>query len=235
MKKVILLSILIQSIFLIAQDDMPFESPDYEAIEKAVNDSTSGLYFDDLYKRFKNSDTTMTLEEVRNLYYGFSYQDEYTAIIVSDELDSLNTIMEKPYHSNNDYLRVIEFANTHIEKYPFDVNVYSMLIHAYEVMQQIDKREEVISKIYMIVDAIMSTGDGMTEETPFHVIYVAHEYLIATVLDLEVTGNALIADNIDLLTIAENDKDITGLFFDMRRSMNYLMRTLKKPEDDDGE
>ena len=55
-----------------------FTRPDFKTIEAAIKDKNSPLFYSKLMERYKNNDTTLTNEEYRYLYYGYSFQTEYS-------------------------------------------------------------------------------------------------------------------------------------------------------------
>lgn len=198
---------------------------DYDEIQQAINDSSSQYFYPLLYERFENYDSTFTLEELRHLYYGYSFMEAYNPFIVSDEIDSLQFYLSKPYLSNNDFLQVIKFSEKHLKKYPFDTNVMSYLFQAYERTGNLEMRDKTTSKIFAIVDAIMSSGNGIDADSPLHVIFVPHEYLILEIMELAFTGEQALADEyIDFLEVKPNDREIRGVYFDKQQSMKALRK-----------
>ncbi len=85
---------------------------------------------------------------------------------------------------------------------------------------------EAVSQAYFMfyekqVDAIMSTGYGLSENTAFVVIYIPDEYEILEVLGFRFSGTqSLLINNIDMLGIFENPYGFTELYFDVSRLLS---------------
>ena len=58
---------------------------DYSKIEKFVKSNDN--QFEQLIARFENGDTTLTLEDIANIYYGSFYSTEYSYIDASKSLE----------------------------------------------------------------------------------------------------------------------------------------------------
>ena len=58
--------------------------PDYERLSKLVNDPQGPYYYPDLVRRFAQADTTLTLEQMHCLYYGYVFQKDYDPYIQMD-------------------------------------------------------------------------------------------------------------------------------------------------------
>jgi hypothetical protein len=52
--------------------------PNYKKIKKSIQKKSSEFYYPVLMERFKNGDSTMTIDEKRHLYYGFTFEDSYS-------------------------------------------------------------------------------------------------------------------------------------------------------------
>src|SRR5690242_4415478 len=102
MKKIILLFFLVESIAGFSQNHK-WESPDYKKIEKDIADKESNLYYPKLLDRYLRSDTTMTLEEKRYVYYGYTFQSGYSPYGSSNYMDSLRPIVRKQNVTRDDY------------------------------------------------------------------------------------------------------------------------------------
>ena len=129
----------------------------FKKISKEIKKKKSPYYYPLLFQRYLELDTSLTAEEFKYLYYGFSFQAEY-----------------QPYGTP------------------------------------------------LLRDAIMSTGDGLSENTAFVVIYIPDEYEILEVLGFKFGGSqSLIEGNYDLLEIDQNPYGITEIYFDVSRLLSF--------------
>lgn len=224
-----LVYILLFCVYVLNSEENNLFAPDYQQIKVAVSDSNSIYFYPEIMKRFEIGDTTLNLEELRHLYYGYSFQDEYNPTKSYEEIDSIRTILDKPYLSNYDFEQVISFGEIALTKDPFNNELMSYLVHAYERTHKFDKKERTISKVFLIVDAILSSGNGSDFNAPYHVIYISHEYLILNILGYEYNGNQLIVEEyIDYLGVEDNTDGVQGIYFNMQQSYKFLSKIINK-------
>jgi len=208
---------------LIYSQETETKRPDYKKIEKEIKKKKSAFHYKKLFKRYIGGDTTFTIEEKRHLYYGFSFQDKYSPYGLSPYSDSLRGILEKPELTGADYQSIISLSNLILENNPFDLRTLNYLAYASGNIGDTAQEEDCIYKTFLIIDAIMSTGDGISEETAFSVIYVAHEYDLLDILGFQFGGEqSLITTGYDYLTLAENEFGIEGFYFEISRCLNAL-------------
>ena len=85
------------------------QPPNYEGIKKIITVKESQFYYPDLFERYKNSDSTLTVQEYRILYYGFIYQEKYDPLGLPTYFDSLNNLLSKKTLTKNDYEKIINY------------------------------------------------------------------------------------------------------------------------------
>ena len=79
----------------------------------------------------------------------------------------------------------------------------------------------------IIVDVLLSSGDGLTKKTAFYVIYVSHEYDLLKVLGFDYGGEQTLTEHYDYLLLGDNSKNIKGLYFDVSPCLNSLKNMFK--------
>ncbi|MBR9914104.1 MAG: DUF4919 domain-containing protein [Algicola sp.] len=107
--------------FLAVGQDWDFEKPNYKTIEKNIKDEASNLFYPNLMKRFKAADSTMTLEEKRHLYYGYSFQKDYSPYSHSDYEDSLRAVLQKDKLESVDFENIQKFGDSILSDNPFNI------------------------------------------------------------------------------------------------------------------
>lgn len=195
-----------------------FIKPDYKEIEKNSGDKKSPLYFDTLFERYKKADSTMTLEEKRHLYYGYSFQKDYSPYSVSDAQEDLNEILRSEKTDKKTLEKLIKITNKVLDDYPFSIRIKEFRIYAFKQLERHKEANAEETQAGMIIDAILSTGDGSTQENCFYVINTSNEYEILDILGFRFGGEQkLIQHRYDYLTLAENSYNIEGFYFDVTR------------------
>ncbi len=214
-----------------------FIPPDYEAIEKATTDPDSDDHYPKLMKRYKEGDTTLTIKEYRKLYYGnffFEDADEPDYELITALNDSLKTYEQKDSLTEKDYRRVIELSEMYVESTPFNMRRIYELYGLHMMVRDTAKAEIYMDKVSKLVRTILSTGDGLTEKTAFHVLEVGHEYFILSAIGFSFGGSqSLTRNQCDYLTVMDNDAGVEGLYFDVNQIFEQRYRKMFAGAGDD--
>ncbi|PIE50235.1 MAG: hypothetical protein CSA38_04065 [Flavobacteriales bacterium] len=227
MNKLILTLFLLLSQFAYSQN-WKFEKPDYTKIEKNIQNKESNLFYDTLMKRFLKADSTMTLQEKRHLYYGYIFHKDYSPYSNSDYSDSLNTILEKQKSLEKvETNTIIDLTNKILSETPFDLNAFVYQLYALDKNKNKQAFKKRVTQMRIIIDALMSSGNGINEKQAFYVIYTSHEYNLLKVLGFKFGGTQSLIKHFDYLTLAENDSQLEGLYFDVSPCLNYLSKKFK--------
>jgi len=179
--------------------------------------------------RYNNGDTTLSLNDYRHLYYGYSFQSRYDPWRKSDHIDVLKPIYAKPSLSQSDCDTIIKYATQSISEFPFDIRQINMLGYAYHLKGNDSLGVMWARKVQGIFGAILSTGDGRSCATGFNVISVAHEYDILRAFELEMTMQALSNDShCDYITVKNRNQETDFIYFDIWRTLQVKMKDFKK-------
>ena len=78
MKKlfVILLAVTVSTLTLTAQNNK-VNKVDFKHVKEVIENPKNIYYYPKLLQSFQSNDTTMTVEAYRNLYYGYTFQEDY--------------------------------------------------------------------------------------------------------------------------------------------------------------
>lgn len=216
MKRLLFVVILISLLSNIYGGKNKFVKPDYKVIKKEIQDENSQFYYPSLFERYQDSDTTLTLQDYRMLYYGFLFHDSYTPYGHSDYVDSLNAIFNKEIITIEDYKEIIRFEKLILDEFPFSLRDIYTLSNVYYQIGDTVSTIKLDYKLNMLVETILSTGDGKKEKTAWHVISVSHEYDILSYFGFQFGGSqSLTQKGCDYLEVADNDYNIKGFYFDV--------------------
>ncbi len=211
---------------MIAQD-VP-QAPNYSKIKKSISDSTSSFYYSRLMDRYSQSDSTLTIEEFRHLYYGYTYQSEYSPYWRSEYDTDLSKFYRKPELKKKDQLKVIKLGSLTLDAFPFELRVLNFLAYVYHLQGSDDKAMELSFRLQGILGAIYSTGDGMTCKTGMHVIATSHEYVIINMNKFNYSSQSLTDDGCDYMEFVKDERNIDGLYFNIERLLDINLKTLKR-------
>lgn len=210
-----------------AQEFVPY-APDYDEIEKNIAEKGGEFYYPTLLARFKEGDTTLSLSQLRALYYGSIFQDDYDPYNTIDMKD-IYAVINKENSSTKEMKDIDNQLNKLIEKHPTHVPLYvCQFINNSNLYGSESKEvEKPYHQFVMLVDAINSTGDGSSYDDAFHVITTSHEYLMMNVFGFSPKSQGLEfnKDNqYDVFEIEENEYGVEKLYFDITRSFGTLRK-----------
>jgi hypothetical protein len=226
MKKAFITGLLTLMSFVTFSQTQEFQAPNYEQIKKDIEDPNSSYYYSKLIDRFNAFDTTLTLEESRHLYFGYIFQKEYSPYGISLLDKVFNEILKKDSLLAADYDKLISLGGQMIKEFPFSLRTIDILAYIYHTKGNDEMANKLAFKYQTTINAILSSGNGKTCETGFHVITVSHEYAITQLFRLSVTSQALIK-NCDYLEVKDSGQEMKGIYFNISKMFETLSNDLK--------
>jgi hypothetical protein len=223
MKKLALITFILISFSTYSQD-WDFEKPNYEKIEKNIQEKESNLFYKSLMDRYLKADSTLGLEEKRHLYYGYIFNKNYEPYFRSNYGDSLRVVLQKESMDSIDLRTIVRFTDSILTKNPFELNAINYQLYSLEQMGNRELFDHRIVQMRIIVDALMSSGNGKTKEEAFYVIFTSHEYAILNLLGFQFGGSQSLIEHYDYLTVAENEAEIEGFYFDVSPCLNSMSK-----------
>lgn len=218
MRKAIIILIILLFSFLAWSQSGDFKKPDYENMRKYIFDNNSPYFYPTLFDRYQQGDTSMTLEDFRFLYFGYTFHSAYIPYQESKYQAKMLSYLKKGRLSTAELNEFIKIAELNLKDLPFDIRTLHILVFSYS-----QKKDSVMSSISkfkkeMVIKAILSTGNGRTEQTAYHVIDPAHEYDILNELGLRFAGTSNLTNSLcDYLIVQPNEQNIRGFYFDISR------------------
>lgn len=204
-----------------------FQKPDYKKIEKAIKSKKSDFYYPKLMDRYLNGDSTLTVEEKRHLYFGYSFQPEYAPYGRSAYNDSVKAIIQKQVLDPVDYDLLLKYTDSLLAHNPLDLRALNNRMFVYNYKEDEKGLMNNVIKMNIIFDAILSTGDGTSQETAFYVIYPTHEYEVLRMIGFSFAGQQSLIGNCDYLTVKWNNYGLSGFYFDVSPCLKHLSTSIK--------
>ena len=189
-------------------------APNYREIRASIQSSKSPNYYPLLMRRYLENDTTLTLEQYRCLYYGYTLQEDF--VPYQKERESLFEIRRELVATNGSKTtcsEAIKVARAALEDDPFDLLAISTLSFSYLQLRDTVSYTLWNNKQDALLDAIVSSGDGNDVEDAIHVINLEHEYEVLNRLGLQIESDSLCNDNVEYLRVQPNAEDVRGVFF----------------------
>lgn len=190
------------------------EEPDYQLIKQSISNSKSSNYYPTLMRRYVENDTTLTLEQYRNLYYGYTLQEDF--VPYKGQKKQLIDARRKFTKAKGDGTiapEMIRIAKASLDDNPFDIPAINIIAVSYLQIGDTVQYNVWDIKQKGILDAIISTGDGAEPSSAFHVIDIEHEYEVLSRLGLQVESDSLVNDKIEYLKVKENAENEKGFYF----------------------
>ena len=163
----ILFSICFQ--IMTAQDELTIN---YDSIKTKTENTKSTYYYPKLLDRFNDCDETLTLEEYAIIYYGFTFQKEYLNKQPDEKI--LNELLKK-----EDYKQLEIECRRILGQNPVSLSANDNLGYALFKQGRKEAEWKKYQKRYRAIrKVIVYSGNGLSCETAFKVIYVSDEYNI---------------------------------------------------------
>ena len=226
MKKIILTTFILIG-YLSYSQSWDFEKPDYNKIEKNIKNIKSNLFYESLMNRFLKADSIMTLSEKRHLYYGYTFGENYSPYFRSDFGDSLRVVLRKEKLDSSDFNRIVDFTDKMLSENPFDLYAMNYQLYSLEQIGNKESFDKRLIQFRIIVDALMSSGNGKSKKEAFYVIFTSHEYELLSILGFQFGGSQSLIEHYDYLTLAENEAELEGLYFDVSPCLNSISKMFK--------
>jgi hypothetical protein len=222
-KKIFILGLLLFVILQVKSQDF-FSAPDFSQIARNVKTASSSYYYPNLMRMYLTGTTQMTQEEGRHLYFGYIYQPGYVPTDTSEFNSKLVSILSKQSFTQEDFANILQYAAALLEEDPFNLRALNAQLLVYAQDNNTEEYKKVALKRRIVQDAIISTGDGMSEKTPYYVIKVAHEYDILPFLGFNFGGEDKIlkGNKVNYLSLSENRFGVEKVYFNISIIMEHL-------------
>ncbi|MEE4255866.1 MAG: DUF4919 domain-containing protein [Bacteroidales bacterium] len=213
-----IVTVLLFSVSALHAQDEGFRPVNFKKLKKEIRKKKSDFYYPALFQRYLELDTSLSVEEFRFLYFGFTFQNEYRPYGVPSRQDSLLNYLSRDDLIRAEYAIAGRIGGDLLKENPFRLRETFITALIYELAGNTDLSSRYFNFYEKQVDAIMSSGDGLSTKTAFTVIYVQDEYEILEVLGFEFNGEQhLLQGGYDMLELEENPFGIDALYFDVNR------------------
>ncbi len=221
------LLMLVLSTPALAQNEFDFTPVDYKLIAKNIADPDSRYYYPPLMQRYHDNDTTLTASDYRHLYLGYTFQPAYKPYGKAPQTEAINELIAKEDKTPADFEKLRQLSMEVLQDYPFDIKaIYNMGVTEDELGNKAAAAKWFF-KFEKILTTILDTGDGLSKPTAWHVITVADEYVLLSIVGLPFGGEQQLIDHYDYLKLADNEYGIEGVYFDISRMLASLDKDYK--------
>jgi len=214
---ILITALLLLSCTITAQEE-EFKAVNFKKLKKEIRKKKSDFYYPELFKRYIALDTSLTSEEFRYLYYGFTFNSDYSPYATPALQDSLLGYLSRDELLPAEYAVAARIGGELLKENPFKLRETFITALSFEMSGNTSLGSKYFNFYEKQVDAIMSSGDGLSTKTAFTVIYVQDEYEMLEVLGFKFSGQQyLLQGGYDMLELEKNPYDIDALYFDVGR------------------
>jgi hypothetical protein len=192
--------------------------PDEDDILSKTMSSDSPYYYPAMMIRYLTGDEALTDEDYYYLYYGYAYDDSYDAhATLPGENRMLEIFAQTELPSKAQAQVMLEAAKENMAVDPFNPGNVNMMTFAYSILG--DTVNEIISadRFNKIIRAIESSGTGLKETSPWHVLRFTHANDVVAAKGYEMVNRQVRTSSVEYIQLAKNPDKIKGLFFDFGR------------------
>lgn len=195
--------------------------PDEDDILRQTLSTTSPYYYTNLMLNYRKGTAPLTSDGYYYLYYGYAYQEEYRPFAENKALDLMLDIMaginpEMPTVGQLEAL--IERGAEAMEADPFNPKVLNMMAYAYGALGDTEREELYFNHLNGILQAIESTGTGLQEKSPWHVLMFSHAYDVVASKGYTYNEGRIISRTVEFIPLTRKTADKTkGFYFDYSR------------------
>ena len=213
MTKSLLLSLFI-CIFTISTRAQVVSGVNFDEI-KATISQPGNTNYQTLLKRVAATDSTLTPNDYKLLYFGQVFQSNYSPYgDVTGLRDAGKLMQDKKFNE------AIAAADVYLKDHPISLDAIYLKLTA---LYQQDKKPEMkpwIILLKRLIEAITSSGDGKTEKTAMVVVCVADEYKVMASLKVQITNQSLTKTQCDKMTLVQpNGLGLTELYFNVSKPL----------------
>lgn len=190
-----------------------------------IKDFADSRKYNKLMKRYERNDPSLTLDEYRNIYYGFVFQERYNPYGKTNYGKRISTLYYKDKLSRVDCDTIIKYAELSLKEDPFNLQQMNYLIYAYKTKKKHHLAQHWQTRLNNVLRAILSTGTGTKVDDAWHVISIDHEYALINFInpDFVVDRQEFIAPHFDFIVLKKLSVNVPeGFYFNIKYPLdNY--------------
>lgn len=169
-----------------------------------------------LLKRAAATDSSLTLNDYKLLYFGQVFQSNYSPYGDAAGLRDANKFVQ-----DGKFDEAIAAANVYLKDHPISLSaIYIKLTGLYQQKKTAEMKPWIML-LKGLIAAVTSSGDGKTDKTAMVVACVSDEYKVMSSLQVKMTKQALTNTQCDVMTLAQpNSAGLTELYFNVSKPLS---------------
>lgn len=198
---------------------------DFDRVKSVTSNPESRFYYPRLLKTYISFNyNKFELEDMRNLYYGYMFQEDYNPYRQSVYADKVEEYIYKKELSRDECDSLEHYANLSLQDNMFDFEQLEYFAYALKAKKKYARYEVFTKNIHLLLSAIMTSGDG-TKEHPWVVICPMHEYDIVNYLGFKAVDHEEVEAGIDYVKVEKREGSKTeGFYFNVKKMLEEGQR-----------
>lgn len=196
---------------------VPYEE---DIIDKTML-SSSPYYYTNLMLKYRNGAEPLTADEYYYLYYGYAYSEDYRPFVENKPLTEMLDILSRvnPEQPTVGQMEaIIERGAEALEIDPFNPKVLNIMAYAYGALDDPQREALYFAHLNGILAAIESSGTGLKEESPWHILMFSHAYDLLASKGYTYNESRIISRTVEYVPLIRKTHDrIKGFYFDYSR------------------
>ncbi len=193
---------------------------DFNRVKSVTSNPESRFYYPRLLKTYISFNyNKFELEDMRNLYYGYIFQEDYNPYRQSVYADKVEEYVYKKELSRDECDSLEHYASLSLHDNMFDFEQLEYFAYALKTKKKFARYEVFTKNIHLLLSAIMTSGDG-TKEHPWVVICPMHEYDIVNYLGFKAVDHEEVENGVDYVKVEKREGSKTeGFYFDVKKML----------------
>ena len=200
---------------------------DLDKIKRDTQDSTNAYFYPGLVDEFVRSPENFSLDKGMHIYYGQLYSKGYKIFNLSED----RMLFDKFFNREN-WNKALPYGEKLLGENPVDLEILRKMRFGY---YQRGRKPEIVKSLKTRIDVlrnvILASGDGNTFESPFKLVAVSDEYAIMNIEGIEGINrqsNMLVNSVMDIWTVKKKgERKRKTMYFEVLRNMDAF-RSLEK-------
>ncbi len=200
------------------------QTPNEEELSARIIDPESEFYYPNLMMRYRAGDLTLTPEEYHHLYYGFAYHEDYHPLESNNGFDKLLLLASTLDPDNPEIATleaILQASDEAMVRDPFSPQILNLRAYAFGALGNTTQERIAYEQMQQILQTIERTGDGLSKNSPCHIIMQGHALDLLTAYGLEYQKSRVISRTVEYIPLKEPrhlmNKRIKGYYFDYSR------------------
>ncbi len=208
--------------FLLAVFRLPLSAkvPDENDILSRILDTSSPQYYPSLMMRYMGGDTTLTDDDYHYLYYGYAYDPNYRPLEVTPSSDRILEILaavQQDAPTSEQAQSIVDAASEIMAVDPFSPKNINFMTYAYEALGDTVQARVNADRFAKIIRTIESSGSGLKESEPKHVLRTEHANDVLAARGLYIQSREVRTRSVEYIRLREKDGNVKGYYFDFGR------------------